>query len=71
MVNILKRRYSFLFATQESEHDHRLHICFTPFLTFDVNDASVEKILIENMKGESNLESNIYSSYYLKYRCCK
>lgn len=61
MVNISQAEVSaFLFATQESEHDHRLHICFTPFLTFDVNDASVEKILIENMKGESNLGEVIY-----------
>jgi hypothetical protein len=49
-----------LFATQENEHDHRLHISFTPFLTFNIDSSSIEKILIENMKGESNLGELIY-----------
>lgn len=41
---------SFVFVTQESENDHRLHISLTPFLTLNT-DEKIQEFSIVNFKG--------------------
>ena len=55
MVDITQSEASaFVFATQESSQDHRLHINFTPFLTLNVDEEKISELYIENFKGESD-----------------
>ena len=55
MVNIPQSEMSaFVFATQESSQDHRLHINFTPFLMIDIGENIISDLYIENFKGESD-----------------
>lgn len=54
MVNISQAEMStFVFSTQESPQDHRLHINFTPFLNITINEGEVKSFFVENFKGES------------------
>ncbi|MDY0097090.1 MAG: hypothetical protein RBS01_01950 [Candidatus Dojkabacteria bacterium] len=54
MVNISQSEMStFVFATQESAQDHRIHVNFSPFLTIDVGENIISELYIENFKGES------------------
>jgi len=54
MVDISQSEMSaFVFATQESAQDHRIHVNFSPFLTIDVGENIVSELYIENFEGES------------------
>lgn len=56
LVDITQSEMSaFVFATQESSTDHRIHINFTPFLTLNINDSKISALYIENFKGQSGI----------------
>lgn len=56
LVNISQSEISsFLFSTQESENDHRLHINLTPFLNIEVVNQPIKNFYIQNFKGENKL----------------
>ncbi|KKP56832.1 MAG: hypothetical protein UR49_C0007G0003 [candidate division WS6 bacterium GW2011_GWF2_33_92] len=46
---------AFIFVTQESENDHRLHINMTPVINLTLAEKEVENFKIENFKGDSKI----------------
>ncbi|KKP65940.1 MAG: hypothetical protein UR61_C0008G0003 [candidate division WS6 bacterium GW2011_GWE1_34_7] len=56
LVDITQSEMSaFVFATQESSTDHRIHINLTPFLTLNIDNSKISELYIENFKGESGI----------------
>ena len=56
LVNITQSEMSaFVFATQESSTDHRIHVNLTPFLTLNIDNSKISELYIENFKGESGI----------------
>ena len=56
LVNITQSEMSaFVFATQESSTDHRIHVNLTPFLTLNIDNSKISELYIENFKGVSGI----------------
>lgn len=56
LVNITQAEVSaFVFVTQESIDNYRLHVNFTPFLSFDVGEKKIKSFVLRNFKKESKV----------------
>ena len=50
---------AFVFATQESPTDHRLHVNFTPSLSISIKDKVIKEFYIENFESNGNLGEGV------------
>jgi len=46
---------TFIFTIQEDEHNHKLYINMTPFLSIEIGEKKIEKFRIENFDGYCRL----------------
>jgi len=61
LVNITQAEVSaFVFVTQESIDNYRLHVNFTPFLSLDVGEKKIKSFVLRNFK-KAMLADDIYS----------